>query len=109
MPESALIEQLDQAIDAMLADAKQTASADPTLSSLMEIAGKLRYLPDDAFKKRLSRELRSAQARQRAASKEAEFQRRTPMTAPTPIESTAAEFAAIHTVTPFICVPEAAK
>ena len=31
------------------------------------------------------------------------------MTASTPIESTAAEFAAIHTVTPFISVPEGAK
>ncbi len=100
MPDRALIEQLDQAIDGMLAGAKQTGSADPTLSALMEIAGTLRDLPDNGFKTRLSREL------------QAEFQRRPPMTRSTPIESiesTAAEFATIHTITPFICVPEGAK
>ena len=100
MPDRALIEQLDQAIDGMLAGAKQTGSADPTLSALMEIAGTLRDLPDNGFKTRLSREL------------QAEFQRRPPMTRSTPIESiesAAAEFATIHTITPFICVPEGAK
>ena len=100
MPDRALIEQLDQAIDGMLAGAKQTGSADPTLSALMEVAGTLRDLPDNGFKTRLSREL------------QAEFQRRPPMTRSTPIESiesTAAEFATIHTITPFICVPEGAK
>ncbi len=100
MPDRALIEQLDQAIDGMLAGAKQTGSADPTLSALMEIAGTLRDLPDNVFKTRLSREL------------QAEFQRRPPMTRSTPIESiesAAAEFATIHTITPFICVPEGAK
>src|SRR2546426_1023058 len=83
MPDRALIEQLDQAIDGMLAGSEQTGSADPTLSALMEIAGTLRDLPDDRFKTRLSRELQA--------------------------ESAAAEFAAIHTITPFICVPEGAK
>ena len=100
MPDRALIEQLDQAIDGMLAGAKQTGSADPTLSALMEVAGTLRDLPDNGFKTRLSREL------------QAEFQRRPPMTRSTPIESiesAAAEFATIHTITPFICVPEGAK
>ena len=97
MAERALIEQLNQAIDGMLSGAKQTGSADPTLSDLMEIAARLRELPDDRFKTRLSREL------------QAEFQRRTPMTASTLIESTAAEFPAIHTITPFISVPEGAK
>jgi len=100
MPDRALIEQLDQAIDGMLAGATQAGSADPTLSALMEIAGTLRDLPDNGFKTRLSREL------------QAEFQRRPPMTRSTPIESiesTAAEFATIHTITPFICVPEGAK
>ena len=97
MPDRALIEQLDQAIDGMLAGAKQMGFADPTLSALMGIAGWLRDLPDDRFKTYLSRELQS------------EFERRTPMTASTPIESAAAEFAAIHTVTPFITVPEGAK
>ena len=96
MPDRALIEQLDQAIDGMLAGATQAGSADPTLSALMEIAGTLRDLPDDRFKTRLGREL------------QAESQRRTPMTASTPTESAAAEFAAIHTITPFICVPDGA-
>src|SRR5436190_944325 len=100
MPDRALIEQLDQAIDGMLAGARQAGSADPTLSALMEIAGTLRDLPDDRFKTRLGREL------------QAESQRRTPMTRSTPIETTesaAAEFAAIHTITPFICVPDGAR
>ena len=39
MPDRALIEQLDQAIDAMLAGAEPSGSADPTLSALMKIAG----------------------------------------------------------------------
>ena len=83
MPDRALIEQLDQAIDGMLAGSEQTGSADPTLSALMEIAGTLRDLPDDRFKTRLSRELQA--------------------------ESAAAEFAAIYTIIPFISVPEGAK
>jgi uncharacterized glyoxalase superfamily protein PhnB len=84
MPDRPLSEQLDQAIDGVLAGAKQAESADPTLSSLVQIAGRLRDLPDDGFKTRLSLELRGAQAR--------------------PIE-----FAAIHTITPFICSPEGDK
>jgi PhnB protein len=98
MPDRPLIEQLDQAIDRMLAGAKESASTDAALSALMEIAGKLRDLPDDGFKTRLGRELREAQA-------QPDFQRRTPMSASTPI----AEFAAIHNIAPFICVPEGAK
>jgi PhnB protein len=97
MSDSALIEKLDQAIERMLAGAKQTESDDPTLSALMKIAGDLRELPDDGFKMRLSRELQT------------EVQRRTLMTTSTPIEATVAEFAAIHTVSPFISVPEGAK
>src|SRR5262245_15481724 len=112
MSDRALSEQLDQAIDEMLAGDKLTESADPTLSALMKIAGTLRDLPDDAFKTRLGRELRGAQARQRAASRETESQRRTPMTASTPIEPIESDktvFAAVHTVVPFICVPDGAK
>src|SRR5262245_59924496 len=105
MTDRALIEQLDQAIDGILAGSEHTKSADPTLSVLIEIAGTLRDLPDDGFKTRLGRELS-------AASRGAEFQRRTPMTASTPIErieSSTPEFTAIDAVTPFICVPEGAK
>src|SRR5262245_14668353 len=99
MPDRPLIEQLDLAIDGMLAGDKQTTSDDPTLFALMDIAGRLRDLPDDGFKTRLSREL------------QAEFQRRMPMSHSTPvepIESGATGFAAIRSITPFICVPDGA-
>jgi PhnB protein len=112
MPDRALIEQLDQAIEGMLAGAEQPGFAGPTLQALMEIAGILRDLPDDRFKTRLGHELLPSQARERAASRNFEFQRRTTMTGSTPvesIESSAVEFAAIHTITPFICTPEGGK
>ena len=106
MTDRALIEQVDQAIDGILAGREQTKSADDsTLSALVGIAASLRDLPDDRFKTRLARELA-------ASSREAEFQRRTPMTTSTPVERTESsvpEFPAIDTVTPFICVPEGAK
>jgi PhnB protein len=108
MPDRFLSEQLDRAIDGILA-AKQRDSADPVLSALVKIAGMLQDLPDDRFKTRLSHELRAAQSPGRKASNKGEFQRRTPLTTSTGIESTAAEFAAIHTITPFICVPEGTK
>jgi PhnB protein len=97
MPERPLSEQLDQAIDGLLAGTIQPGSPDSTLSALMKITGRLQDMPDDGFKMRLSRELQK------------EFHRRTSMTASTRIESTAGEFAAIHTVTPFICVPDGDK
>ena len=97
MSDRPLSEQLDQAIDGILAGAKPTGSADQTLSALRKIAGKLRDMPDEEFKTRLGRKLL------------ADVQRRTPMTVSTEIESTAAEFASIHAVTPFICVPDADK
>jgi len=84
MPDRALIEQLDQTIDALLAGA-QTPPADSELSPLMEIARGLRDLPEEGFKARLGTEL----------------QRRASM--PT---STTTASAAIHTVTPFIYVPD---
>jgi len=102
MADIELSEQLNQAIDAMLAGARQTSSAEPPLAGFVRIAGMLRDLPDDRFKTRLGFELLSA-------SRQSEFQRRPPMTAPTPVESTTAELPAIHTVTPFICVPDGAK
>jgi PhnB protein len=97
MPDHALNEKLDQAIDGMMAGTRQTPPTDPALSALMEIAGRLRDLPDEGFKTRLGRELLS------------EFQRRTPMTASTHFETAATEFAAVHSITPFICVPEGDK
>ena len=99
MSERSLIEQLDQAIDAMLAGGDQTVHADPTLSGLLEIAGSLRDLPDERFKIRLGRQLLD----------QIGFQRRTPVTVSTPIEPIAPEFAAIHAITPFICVADGNK
>jgi PhnB protein len=82
----ALSEQLDHAIDSMLAGHAHTASADAKFAALSEIAGTLRDLPDARFKARVSRELQ-----------------------PESIESNVSTFAVIHTVTPFICIPEADK
>ena len=79
MPERELMEQLDQAIDALLAGA-ESSSADSVLSGLMKVAGRLRDLPDDSFKTRLIRELQS--------------QRRAPM---------------IQKISPFISVVEGDK
>jgi PhnB protein len=76
MPERMLMEQLNEAIDAMLAG-KRIASAGPAVSRFMTVVSRLRDLPDDRFKTRLGRELQT--------------------------------FPAVHTITPFICVPEGAK
>jgi PhnB protein len=92
MADFALIEQLDQAITAMLSGAAQLEPAEPTLAALMDIAGKLRDLPDDRFMARLDGELG------------AESERRIPMSA-----STVARSAVIHAVTPFITVPDGEK
>jgi PhnB protein len=94
MPERPLSEQLDEAIDALLAGALQAGSPDSTLSALMRIVDRLQDMPDDGFKMRLSRELQT------------EFHRRTSMVTATSIEPTAGDFAAIHTVTPFIFVAD---
>lgn len=93
MSDRPLFERLDETIDAILVGDRET-SADPTISALTDILTTLRYLPDDRFKARLGREL------------QIEFQRRKPMTASAPFETSKADFASIHTVTPFICVPE---
>jgi uncharacterized glyoxalase superfamily protein PhnB len=97
MPDRPLSEQLDQVIDSLLAGTRQQGSPDQTLSALMKIADRLREMPDDGFKTRLSRELQN------------EFRRRTSMNVSTHIEPAAGEFAAIHTITPFICVPDGAR
>jgi len=49
MPDLELVEQLDQAIDALLAGAAQPHLTDPALAGLIEIAATLRDLPDDRF------------------------------------------------------------
>jgi len=87
MPDDALVEQLDQAIDAILAGS--ALAADPELAALAQIAVSLRELPDEGFQKRLKSDL----------------QRRTtmPTSTVTPIRE------GLHTVTPFIVVPNAVE
>ena len=98
MPERALVEQLDQAIDRMLAGEAPALSADPELEGLMEVAGVLRNLPDDRFKVRLGRLLQD------------EFEgRKTTMTVSVPIEMPAGELAAVHGIIPFISVADGEK
>ena len=77
-------DQLDQAIDAILAGAP--LPSDPELRALAEIAGALRDLPDENFQQRLKSDL----------------QRRATMTASTvaPVRE------GFHTVTPYITVPD---
>lgn len=86
MPERALIEQLDQAIDALLAGAAVPSAADPELAALAGIAALLRDLPDEKFQTRLKTDL----------------ERRTsmPATAVTPIRE------GFRTVTPYITLVE---
>lgn len=61
MPDRPLMDQLDEAIDKMLAG-EPTGSVDSTLSGLMKVSGRLRDLPDDRFKTRLGRELQAPPA-----------------------------------------------
>ena len=77
-----LMEQLDQAID-MLLRGDSPASSEPALSALTKVAGRLRHLPDDRFKTRLLRELVTG--------------------------SPAGDELGIHTIMPFISVPEGEK
>jgi uncharacterized glyoxalase superfamily protein PhnB len=84
MPERALVEQLDQAIESVLAGAEPAAGGGRELPSLTQIAGALRDLPSEDFKNRLKTEL----------------QRRAAMTTST---STAAGIGAgFRTITPFL-------
>jgi PhnB protein len=84
MPDRTLVEQLDQAIERMLAGALPAAGGDRELAALAVIAGHLRDLPAEGFKERLKTEL----------------QRRALMTTST---STVAEVAAgFRTITPFM-------
>jgi PhnB protein len=57
MSERSLIEQLDQAIESMLAGALPAAGGDAELAALTELAGDLRELPSEDFKQRLKTEL----------------------------------------------------
>ena len=88
MPDRALDELLNQAIDAILARAPLEASG-PELDALVRIASALRELPAENFQSRLKSEL----------------QRRTSMT---PVAAAPAR-EGFRTVTPYITVPEGAK
>jgi uncharacterized glyoxalase superfamily protein PhnB len=57
MPERDLVEQLDRAVDALLAGRPETAQFDPELATVMVIAADLRDLPNPNFKSRLKGEL----------------------------------------------------
>ena len=52
MPERALAEQLDQAIESVIAGTEPAAGGGRQLTALAEIAGVLRDLPAEDFKKR---------------------------------------------------------
>src|SRR5712692_551565 len=88
MPDRALDELLDQAIDAILAGAASGTSG-PELDPLVRIAGALREMPAADFQSRLRTEL----------------QRRTSMTA----EAAVPVREGFRTITPYISVPEGAK
>ena len=57
MPDHPLVEQLDQAIDSMLAGASRAEGGDPELAALVQVATALRDLPGEEFKTRLKTEL----------------------------------------------------
>jgi uncharacterized glyoxalase superfamily protein PhnB len=95
MADRSLAEQLDQAIDGLLAGTDLDRAVHAKVSGLTEVARGLREMPDERFKTRLIYALRD------------EFQRRTPVAASTSVEeSNAAGFAAIYNITPFISVAE---
>jgi PhnB protein len=84
MSERPLVEQLDQAIESLLAGAVPAAGGDTQLAALAEIVGRLRDMPAKGFKTRLKTEL----------------QRRSVMTTPT--STVVGVPAGFRTITPFI-------
>ena len=87
MAKRSLIEQLDQAIDAMLGRGPAQTSVDPTLTPLLRIAAELRDLPRQDFKAQLRTDI----------------ERKTAM--PTQTASYVRE--GFHTVTPYLIVDDA--
>jgi PhnB protein len=87
MPERALDERLDQAIDALLAGLQPPA--DPEIAALSQIAASLKDFPDESFEKRLKSDLQ-----RRAAM---------PTSAVAPVRE------GFHTVTPYITVAEGSR
>jgi PhnB protein len=80
MPERALDEQLDLAIESVLAGAEPAVSGDSELAALTKIAGALRDLPSEDFRNRLKTELqrRAAMTTATAAGVRAGFRTITP-------------------------------
>ena len=62
MPERALVEQLDRAIESALAGVQPAAAGAPALQELIEIANALCDLPSEDFKKQLKTELQRRSA-----------------------------------------------
>lgn len=58
MPDRPLVEQLDQAVESVLAGALPAAGGDAELAALAEIVSRLRDMPAKGFKTRLKTELR---------------------------------------------------
>src|SRR6185369_8437118 len=85
MPEDALIEQLDLAIDVLLAGGSPATG--PELAALAAVAADLRHLPDEKFQQRLKSDL----------------QRRASMTASTTVSARES----VSAITPFIAVQHA--
>src|SRR5579864_3864737 len=85
MPDNAKVDQLDQAIDAIVAGAQPPAG--PEVAALAQIAASLRDLPDEGFQKRLRSDL----------------QRRATM----PVSTATPAREGFHSITPFIAVPNA--
>lgn len=99
MVKRSLMEQLDQAIDAMLAQSyARTVEVDPSLAPLLRIAAELRDLPRAEFKARLGNELKEAQPMANTA-KMAEGRARPSAVSPIP--------KGYHTVTPYVVVQDA--
>jgi PhnB protein len=89
MPDRTLVDQLDQAIESLLAEsalagAVHATGGDLELAALAEIAGHLRHMPEEDFKTRLKTEL----------------QRRAVMTASTTTAPSVS--AGLRTITPFL-------
>jgi len=68
MPKHSMIEQLDEAVQAMLSSPEAAPEVDASLAPLLRIAGNLRDLPRDEFKARLKEDLRQEAAPQQTAA-----------------------------------------
>ena len=107
MPESDLIQQLDQAVDAMLRGApitKTAQGAGPEATELVRIAGHVRALPDPEFRASLKARLMSRASLKAQPVSNAVKEKE--MTATTAVNWIPKGF---HTLTPYLHVPAEAK